>query len=96
MLSAFANANENNWDELIPYVLFVYRSSVQASIKFTPYYVLFGREVMMLVDLIFNLEPPDKYSSTPECADIGRKSEICIWCSSASPRVSVRVTKELL
>uniref|UniRef100_A0AAR2LYA0 Integrase catalytic domain-containing protein n=1 Tax=Pygocentrus nattereri TaxID=42514 RepID=A0AAR2LYA0_PYGNA len=63
MLSMFVHSNQRNWDELLPYVMMAYRSSIQASIKFSPYHVLFGREIVMPSDLLFNVEVNKPYVS---------------------------------
>lgn len=35
MLSLFVDVNQRNWDEILPYVMMSYRSSVQSSTEFT-------------------------------------------------------------
>uniref|UniRef100_A0A3B1JN79 Gypsy retrotransposon integrase-like protein 1 n=1 Tax=Astyanax mexicanus TaxID=7994 RepID=A0A3B1JN79_ASTMX len=63
MLSMFVDANQGNWDELLPYVMMAYRSSVQTSTKFSPFCAVFGREIVMPADLLFNVEVAKSYSS---------------------------------
>ncbi|KAL7841546.1 hypothetical protein SRHO_G00252370 [Serrasalmus rhombeus] len=63
MLSMFVQSNQRNWDELLPYVMMAYRSSIQASTKFSPYCALFGREIVMPLDLLFNVEVNKPYVS---------------------------------
>lgn len=51
MLSKLCNDKRDNWDELLPGVLFAYRISEHSSTKFSPFEVMLGRKVR-LVDAI--------------------------------------------
>lgn len=42
MITTFINENKDNWDTILPYVLFSYNTSIQESIKYSPYEILFG------------------------------------------------------
>ena len=44
--------NENEWETYLESVLFAYRTSKQASTKYSPFYLLYGREPRLPVDLI--------------------------------------------
>lgn len=44
MLSKTVERDGRNWDERLPYVLFAYRSSIQASTKESPFFLLYGRD----------------------------------------------------
>ena len=44
--------NENEWENYFDSVLFVYRTSKQASAKFSPFFLLYGREPRLPMDLI--------------------------------------------
>lgn len=55
MLSLFVDANELNWENLLSYVTMAYRSSVHASTGYTPYKVLFGREIVLPVDVMLDV-----------------------------------------
>ena len=44
--------NQNEWDKFLDSVLFAYRTSKQASTKFSPFFLLYGREPILPVDLI--------------------------------------------
>lgn len=60
MLLLFIEDNQLNSDTLLLYVLSSYGSSVHASTAFTPYKVLFGREI---VDIMLNLGTQEHFSS---------------------------------
>ena len=58
MLSAYVDESGSNWDMYLQLVTFAYNTSVQASTNFSPFYVLFGREATVPMDLA--LEIPKK------------------------------------
>ena len=45
------------WDDELPMVMLAYRSSVQESTGFTPFRLMFGREVQLPVDIIYGGGP---------------------------------------
>jgi hypothetical protein len=51
MLSKYIGDNSKDWDELIPYVLFGYRTAVQESTRETPFYLMFGRDPVLPIDV---------------------------------------------
>jgi hypothetical protein len=53
MLSMFSS--ESDWDAYIPYVLSAYRSSYNSSTEETPYYMVFGRQMTLPVDVMLNI-----------------------------------------
>ena len=56
------------WDELIDHCLYTYRTSVNRTIKTTPFMLLYGRESVMPQDLAFNLvdrKQPESSSEDP-------------------------------
>uniref|UniRef100_A0A8C0XU21 Integrase catalytic domain-containing protein n=1 Tax=Cyprinus carpio carpio TaxID=630221 RepID=A0A8C0XU21_CYPCA len=66
MLSLFVDDNQANWDILLPYVMMAYRSSVHSSTGFTPYKVVFGKEIVLPVDVMLNLGGGETFSSTSD------------------------------
>ena len=57
LLSIASREDEQNWDLCIPAVMLAYRTSVQESTGCTPYFLLFGREARLPVDVMFGLPP---------------------------------------
>ena len=51
MLAAYINEDQTNWDRVLPFVLFAYRSSVHASTNYTPFYLLHGVDARFPVDV---------------------------------------------
>ena len=62
----------NNWDLNIGLTLMAYRSAVQASTGYTPYFLLYGREMRLPLDVIYR--PPERDQSRTEYAIEVRKT----------------------
>jgi hypothetical protein len=57
MLSMYINSTHTNWDEILPYVTFAYNSSRQESTGRTPFYLTYGREARLPVDVAIGARP---------------------------------------
>ncbi|XP_052002459.1 protein NYNRIN-like [Xyrauchen texanus] len=66
MLSIFVDKNQQNCDSLLPYVMMAYRSSVHATTGFTPHKVVFGREMVLPVDIMLNVNLEEAFVSPSE------------------------------
>ena len=64
MLAKTVAKNGRDWDERLPYVLFAYRASMQASTMESPFYLLYGRDPRL----------PCEQTLTPPVA----RTDICI------------------
>ena len=53
MMAMFAGENRDDWDNLLPAVMMAYRSSVQESMGYSPYRLMFGKHVLCLWTLAF-------------------------------------------
>ena len=53
MLAKTTDKNQRNWSELLPYVMLTYRTSVHESTGYTSYFLLFGHEATLPIDLQF-------------------------------------------
>src|SRR6185369_13036756 len=50
-LAKCLQTSQSTWDQLIPSVLFVYRTLKQESTKYTPFYLVYGREAQLPIDI---------------------------------------------
>ena len=53
MLRSCVDENQKNWDMLLPKILLGYRSSVQTTTGYSPFSLVYGREAMLPVDIVF-------------------------------------------
>ena len=53
MIKSFIKDDQTEWDLNLPFLTAAYKASVQESTGMTPSFVMLGREVRLLVDLIY-------------------------------------------
>jgi len=58
MLAKLVSEQQRDWDQCLPAVAFAYRSTVQESTGFSPYFLMYGREARIPADLVYG-PPPD-------------------------------------
>ncbi|GFV86652.1 acylamino-acid-releasing enzyme [Trichonephila clavipes] len=57
-LSLLVSSNQQDWDKNLPFYLLAYRSPVHETTSYSPSQMLFGRDLCLPADLLFN-RPPD-------------------------------------
>ena len=62
--------DHNNWDLLLPYALWAYRTAVHAVTKETPFFIVYGREATNSADLRIRQwmekhQKPENYTIEP-------------------------------
>ncbi|KAI9552214.1 pol polyprotein [Daphnia sinensis] len=57
MLSMFVNSKHSNWDSVIDHVVFAYNTSRQESTGETPFFLLYGREAVLPIDVALGNNP---------------------------------------
>ncbi|UYV75794.1 hypothetical protein LAZ67_13001373, partial [Cordylochernes scorpioides] len=50
MISMYVNTDQKNWDEILPFVTHAYNITIQETTGYSPFFLLFGREPMSLLD----------------------------------------------
>ena len=60
MLRSVVDDTQKDWDDCLPACLLAYRTSVHATTRLTPFFLMHGREAMLPIDLIFP-RPPQEY-----------------------------------
>ena len=53
MLRSCVDESQKDWDILLPNILLGYRSSVQTTTGYSPFSLVYGREAMLPVDIVF-------------------------------------------
>lgn len=68
-LAKFVDANQKNWDKLLPLALLAYRAAEHESTGYTPALLNLGRELRLPVDLLFGSPPNRPNSNDSEYVD---------------------------
>ena len=63
MLATTSKGNPNDWEKFVRQVCFAYNTSIQASTGYMPYYLIYGHEVRLPIDLQFGTSFSDTLSS---------------------------------
>lgn len=50
-LSKYINDDQDDWDQLLDPILFAYRTSIQSSSKFSPFFLMYGRRPRLPIDV---------------------------------------------
>ena len=50
MLSHFVRKDAKNWDDYVPYAVMAYRAMPHCSTKYSPYYLVFGRDMRLPIE----------------------------------------------
>lgn len=81
MISMYVNVEHNNWDDVLPYVVFAYNTAVQETTGFTPFRLVHGREVTTMLDAMLLPNETETLPSDAEeftrCAEAARHLARC-------------------
>ena len=64
MLSKYVREDQTDWDVHLPYVMMAYRASENTSTKYTPNFLMFGREINLPLDILAGYEPNQTSATT--------------------------------
>ncbi|XP_060084275.1 uncharacterized protein LOC132563550 [Ylistrum balloti] len=65
ILSMYVCSHQRDWDNFIPHVLFAYRTSIQETTKETPFYLMYGCDAQLPIDVALT-QPTVRYISTDD------------------------------
>ena len=57
MISMYITDEQTNWDEPLPFICFAYNTARQESTGFSPFFLLYGREPNLPVDILLGSHP---------------------------------------
>ena len=57
MISMYITPEQTNWDDPLPFICFAYNTARQESTGFSPFFLLYGREPTLPVDIFLGSEP---------------------------------------
>lgn len=69
MLSMYIDVQHKTWDEVLPYVTFAYNTATQETTRFTPFRLLYGRDVQTMLDAMLpcDIDNIDNLDEDAEC-----------------------------
>ena len=56
------NKTQTDWDKMLDYVLFAYRTTINKTIKESPFFLLYGRDPILPSDLLFETVKTNRFS----------------------------------
>ncbi|CAG2249684.1 Retrovirus-related Pol polyprotein from transposon 17.6 [Mytilus edulis] len=65
MLSIFVNENRNDWDDHLPFLLMAYRATIHDSTGYSPFFMMFGRDMMCPIDVVTGNSPDEINANCP-------------------------------
>ncbi|KAI9550279.1 hypothetical protein GHT06_004904 [Daphnia sinensis] len=57
MLSMYVSSCHDDWDDIVDFMVFAYNTSRQETTGLTPFYLLYGREAVLPVDVTLGNNP---------------------------------------
>ncbi|XP_035229279.1 uncharacterized protein LOC118201302 [Stegodyphus dumicola] len=63
MLSMYVDVEQKNWDTILPFVTYAYNSAKQDTTGFSPFFLIYGRDIQAPLDVIFPYSIEDSEGS---------------------------------
>jgi len=82
MIKSYVHDNQQNWDALIPYALYAYRTTIHTATRETPFFLMFGRDPITPLDQIL-LTPAKKYMEVPNYKEQMIRTFQEVWTKAA-------------
>lgn len=75
MLSMYVDVQHKTWDEILPYVTFAYNTATQETTRFTPFYLVYGREAQTMLDAMLPCDNIDQLDLTQDAELFVQRAE---------------------
>lgn len=69
LLRQYVNADQDNWDDILPICAMAYNGSVHSSTGFSPYYLMYGHEMRLPLELVIPIYPEENVSTQETSVD---------------------------
>ena len=77
MLRMYVNKDQENWAELLPTISMCYRASVSTeSTKYSPFYILYGKEMNLAIDTLYDLPPSQPKNIKLYAEQLSKKMQV--------------------
>ncbi|XP_035219651.1 uncharacterized protein LOC118192743 [Stegodyphus dumicola] len=63
MLSMYVDVEQKNWDTIVPFVTYAYNSAKQDTTGFSPFFLIYSRDIQIPLDIIFPYSIEDSEDS---------------------------------
>ena len=93
VVSMYRNIAQNNWAEVLPFIHLAHNTSFSSTMHETPFFLMFGRQARLLIDIIFGIPHVGKSTTTEEFAHSTREN-LQIAFELARRNLSERVDKQ--
>lgn len=66
MLSMYVDVHHKTWDEILPYITFAYNTATQETTRFSPFRLVYGRNVQTMLDAMLPCDHSDELAPDAE------------------------------
>ena len=74
MLSMYSNIAQNNWTEVLPFIQLAHITSFSSTMHKTPFFLTFGRQARLPIDIIFGIPHVGRSTTMEEFAHSTREN----------------------
>ena len=93
MLSMYSNIVQNNWAEVLSFIQLAYNTSFSSTMHVTPFFLMFGRQERLPIDIIFGIPHVGRSTTTEEFAH-STTENVQIASELARRNLSERINKQ--
>ena len=93
VLSMYSNISHNNWAEVLPFIQLAHNTYFSLTMHETPFFLMFGRQARLPIDIIFGILHVGRSTTTEEFAHSTREN-LQIAFELARRNLSERMDKQ--